>query len=103
MKAERIFHQVKNAGERVLFGPKVEGVITTIKRDKVNGDLWHVLVKTRDDKKRHIIYPDHEEVFNGMIYFKGFVGEEFSQRVRGKGFIPVVRHERDPFGLKGKH
>lgn len=100
---QKIKGEIKETGELVLFGPKVEGEIEKIHKDQIRKDILHVLIKTNDDRRRHLIFPDHENIFNGTIYFNLHEDQKFSKRIWGKGYmLPGKKYEIDPFGLKEK-
>lgn len=96
--------RISNAVNRVLFGPKIEGVIEDIAVDP-KASVTHILVDTSGGL-RHIIHPNTEigiSLRDGSVSVHDFtktrIGDSFLGRVRGKGvvFFPWSKVTRDPF------
>jgi len=90
----------------LLFGPKIEGVVSRVAPDSRSRNLVHVLMSTPQGE-RHVIHPRSELGLNlrtGDVEIHDFSqlrpGEQISLRVRGKGVLlfPWSKVDRNPFG-----
>jgi hypothetical protein len=99
----------KETFARVIFGPKIEGVVADRMQDSKVPDVDHFLIDATEGGQRHIILPNARKLVskkdNLRIWHTSHVmkiGEEISLRIRGKGMflLPWSNIERDPFGLK---
>lgn len=103
---KEILTKLENGVACILCGPKVEGTVLLVKRDKNLGRFWHLLIETDEKERRHIIMSDNSlcitnrglEVVDMPFCIKR--GARFEGNIRGTGVTPLPwsKLERDPFG-----
>lgn len=104
MGMKEILTKLEDGVARVLCGPKVEGTVLLVKRDKNLGRFWHLLIETDEKERRHIIMSDDSLCITNRglevvdMPFKR--RDRFVTNIRGSGVtsLPWSKLERDPFG-----
>lgn len=96
--------KLEDGAARVLCGPKVEGTILLVRRDKNLSRFWHLLIETDEKERRHIVMENRALCITNRglevvdMPFKR--GDRFEGNIRGTGVtsLPWSKLEREPFG-----